>query len=217
MGHDQGKIPDIIAQGKADMAFLRDNYFKHSNYIHMNGAPLLLDFGPQTLKGSQWDTIFSVFSQKPTFLTLWNQMQDGGGVAKGEFAWIYSNFMEGLNNFYKFRNIPLKFGVAYPGFDSAYAMGGWPGPGWTIPVSVGTFEKTLDAAISGGSHYIQVATWNDYGEGTMIEPTKEFGYGFLTTLQKKLGVKHTQADLEAVTKQFHHYKFFEGNSTRTGI
>ncbi len=25
MGHEQGKIPDIIAQGKADMAFLRDN------------------------------------------------------------------------------------------------------------------------------------------------------------------------------------------------
>jgi hypothetical protein len=76
-------------------------------------------------------------------------MQDGGSVAKGEFAWIYSNFMEGLNNFYKFRNIPLKLGVAYPGFDSAYAMGGWPGIGWTIPVSVGTFEKTLDTAISG--------------------------------------------------------------------
>ncbi len=30
-------------------------------------------------------------------------------------------------------------------------------------------------------------TWNDYGEGTMIEPTKEFGYGFLNTLQKREG------------------------------
>jgi hypothetical protein len=90
--------------------------------------------------------------------------------------------MESFNNFYKLLNIPLKFGVADPGFDSAYAMRGWLGPGCTIPVSVGTFEKILDAAISGGSHYIQFATWNGDGEGTMIEPTKEFGYGFLTAL-----------------------------------
>jgi hypothetical protein len=86
-------------------------------------------------------------------------------------------------------------------------MSGWPGPTRTIPVSLDTFEKTFDAAVSGDSQYIQVATWNDYGEGTMIEPTKEFIYGFLTILKKKLGVKHTQADLEQVTKVFHQRKY----------
>jgi len=141
-------------------------------------------------------------------------MQEAGSVAKGEFAWIYSNYLEGLNNFYKFRNINLKFGVAYPGFDSAYSMGGWPGPTWTIPVGVNTFSATLNAAIAGGSHYIQVATWNDYGEGTIIEPTKEFGYGFLTTLQKTLGVSHNQADLEQVTKLFHQRMMYAGNTTK---
>jgi hypothetical protein len=35
----------------------------------------------------------------------------------------------------------------------------------------------------------------------MIEPTKEFQYGFLTTLQQKLGVSLlTQSDLEMVAK-----------------
>jgi hypothetical protein len=55
--------------------------------------------------------------------------------------------------------------------------------------------------------YIQIVTWNDYGEVTMIEPTREFGYTFLTLLQEKLGVKHNQADLEQVTKIFHQRKY----------
>lgn len=213
MGHDGGKIGDVVAQGRTDMEYIKNRYFPKGNYIHINGAPLLLDFGPQTLKsGSQWEQIFSPFSPKPTFLTLWNQMQEAGGSAKGEFAWIYSNFIEGLNNFYKFRNIAVKFGVAYPGFNSAYAEGGWPGPGWTIPVSLNTFQQTLDLALASTDH-VQVATWNDYGEGTIIEPTKEFGYGFLTILQKKLGVNHNQADLEKLTNIFNGRLLYQGNAT----
>ena len=48
---------------------------------------------------------------------------------------------------------------------------------------------------------IQLVTWNDYGEGTMIEPTHEFGYKFLEVIQqarrKELGdsFKFTPADL----------------------
>ena len=205
---------DIITQGKADMAYLRDNHFGKSNYIKINGAPLLLDFGPQTLVGgSQWEQLFSVFTEKPTFLTLWNQMDQAGKMAKGEFAWIYSNYLEGLTNFYHYKDIDLKFGCAYPGFDSAYTLGGWPGPTWVIPHSVSTFEKTLDLAISFGVNHIQVATWNDYGEGTIIEPTKEHGYSMLTTLQRKLGVKHTQADLEKVTAIFNQRKLYSSNQT----
>ncbi len=45
-----------------------------------------------------------------------------------------------------------------------------------------------------GAH-IQLVTWNDYGEGTMIEPTHEFGYTFLEIVQqarrKELGQAFT--------------------------
>jgi hypothetical protein len=128
--------------------------------------------------------------------------------ADGEFAWVYKTYLDGLSNFYKNRNVKIKFGSAYPGFDPL------PDRSWNISVSINTFEKTLDLALSSGVKYIQVATWNDYGEGTMIEPTIEFGYGFLTTLQKKLGVNHTQADLEQVTKVFHQRKYYSTNNTR---
>jgi hypothetical protein len=47
----------------------------------------------------------------------------------------------------------------------------------------------------------------------MIEPTREFYYSFLT-MQKKLGVKYTQADLEQVSKLFLQREYFASNKAR---
>ena len=48
-----------------------------------------------------------------------------------------------------------------------------------------TFEQTLELAWKSNSGLIQIATWNDYGEGTMIEPTKEFAYRYLESIQRR--------------------------------
>src|SRR6202012_3219397 len=49
---------------------------------------------------------------------------------------------------------------------------------------------------------LQIATWNDYGEGTMIEPTDQFQYQSLTTLQTQVGTKYTDAELKIVKMLF---------------
>jgi hypothetical protein len=141
---EQRKNYNILDYGSSDMIYIRDHWFTNKNYIHINGAPLLLTFGPQSLKEKdQWSEIFKVFKQKPTFLTLWDQSVDFG--ADGEFPWVYKTYFDGLNNFYKSRVLKTKFGVAYPGYDCC--------PhghreNWTIPVGFDTFEKTLDLAIN---------------------------------------------------------------------
>ena len=69
------------------------------------------------------------------------------------------------------------------------------------------------------SNYLQLTTWNDYGEGTMIEPTDSttggFGYKLLTTLQTNLGVTNTlsQTDLAAVLKLYQLRQSYIGNAT----
>ncbi len=49
---------------------------------------------------------------------------------------------------------------------------------------------------------IQLITWNDFGEGTMIEPTQEFGYSFLTSIQTAFGVSSNQTQLENIKRLF---------------
>jgi hypothetical protein len=218
MAHDAGLVGNEIAAAQSDMAYVRDNYFSRPNYAKVNGAPLLLDFGPQTFfDPSSWSAIFSVFGQKPTFLTLWYQSNQAGGSASGEFPWLYSDFLGGLQNFYSYRSVNVKFGVAYPGFNTFYAAGGWGGPGWGLPYNgTSTFGQTLGMATGSSAGYIQLATWNDYGEGTMIEPTREFGYGFLTTLQQTLGVPYSQTELQLVGTLFHQRKQYAGNAAKQG-
>jgi hypothetical protein len=45
-------------------------------------------------------------------------------------------------------------------------------------------------------------TWNDYGEGTMLEPTVEFGYGLLNLLQTELGTTTKQPELDLVARLY---------------
>ncbi|SEL95648.1 hypothetical protein SAMN05444354_11026 [Stigmatella aurantiaca] len=209
-------VPDKLAAARNDMVYLRDNYFSRGNHIKINNAPLLLDFGPQTFSSpSDWSNIFSPLSVKPTFLTLWYEGQEAGANAKGEYPWIYSDFTTGLQNFYNNRPLGVKFGVAYPGFNTFYTAGGWGGPGWSLAHNgTSTFGQTLDLAKNSGVNWIQLATWNDYGEGTMIEPTREFGYGFLTTLQQKLGVPYNQSHLELIAKLYEQRKQYANDSAK---
>lgn len=212
-----GSAPDKIAAAKNDMIYLRDNYFNRPSFIYYKNAPLLLDFGPQAITTpTNWTTVFSVFTVKPFFLTLWYEHDDAGTNCKGEYSWVYQDATSHdihLTNFYDLRvNYGLKMGSAYPGFNAFYKDGGWGTNPFVIPAdSLSTFKQTLDLAISKKSDYIQIATWNDYGEGTMIEPTREFGYSFLTYLQQKLGVQYTQADLEMVNTLFMQRKRFKGS------
>ncbi len=199
-------VSNKIAQAQTDLIYAQNTYFQDANYEKVNGVPLLLVFGPEQLTvASNWTSVFSALTTKPFFLTLWYQSGDAGANANGEFPWIYTDTTTGLNNFYNNYNYSgTKFTVGYPGFKTFYAAGGESGPTWTISAN-GTsyFSRTLNLALATGNQYLQLATWNDYGEGTMIEPTDSttggFGYSLLTTLQQKLGVSSlTQNDLEAV-------------------
>jgi hypothetical protein len=199
-------VADKIGTAQADMQYLQANFFTKTNYEKVDGKPLLLVFGPQALQTeSQWTSVFSVLPVKPSFFTLWFESNEAGVNARGEFAWIAQNHTSTLNSFYGNGYTGVKFGSAYPGFKTYYAQGGWSGPTWIIEHNgTATFNQTLDLALAQPSiNYIQIPTWNDYGEGTMIEPTVEFGYSFLTTLQTKLGVSGlNQSDLEAVAKMY---------------
>ena len=46
-----------------------------------------------------------------------------------------------------------------------------------------TFRETLSRGMTNSSAVIQVATWNEFGEGSMVEPTQEYGYRDLGIVQ----------------------------------
>ena len=74
--------------------------------------------------------------------------------------------------------------VAYPRFHDIYEQAKVH-PSWgNIADDEGkTFAMTLTKALKSGLPVVQISTWNDWGEGTIIEPSTEFGYRDLEVVQ----------------------------------
>ncbi len=116
---------------------------------------------------------------------------------------FYSNRAPSLNNW---------FSGAYPGFKDFYAQGGWGNTLFTIDYS-GTLQSTLSLSQSSNAKYLQLITWNDYGEGTMIEPTLDYNFNSLQTLQAYTGVKYSLTELQLVYKWYTLRTKYAGNAT----
>ena len=115
------------------------------------------------------------------------------------------NHDELLRNFYdRIGSMTLGIGSAYPGFKDFYEEGGQGNIiGWEIAHNgTETLDLTIGIADAFGVEHLQFVTWNDFGEGTMLEPTLEYGYDFLTTIQEFTGVEYSNTELELIYKLY---------------
>ncbi len=211
-----GLAPTTVSAARTDFNFLQSNYFGDSNYIKINNKPLLLNFGPITLTTpAEWTSAFSDLSTKPTFLTLWNESSEAGANASGEYAWVYKNSSY-LSDFYQNTapKLSVAMGSAYPGFHDFYAEGGTATTiGWTIDHKNGaTLDETLALSKAANLNYLQLITWNDFGEGTMFEPTVEFGYTYVEKVKAFAGVQQTTSVFSSINSLFNLRKKNNGNS-----
>ena len=196
---------------QANMRYLRDNYFNRPNYIKYGAAqnPLMLVFGPQTfLSPADWEQILPETGTNPEFLTLPDKSSRVGANADGEYAWPHqdtntSNHLSVLRSFYQSRVPQLKTaaGVAYPGFHDFYAPGGAGNTLFYIPENNGQTLASvlnLNKLFQPNLDMLQLATFNDYGEGTMFEPTVETGFNYLHQIQLYTGVSYGTDELELI-------------------
>ncbi len=194
---------DKVTQARLDMRYLATHFFKSEHYAKINDKPLLLVFGPQQMTTPKdWYRTFSILYTPPTFLCLNGHIGNANNQdytnAQGEYLWVNAN-----PDYSIAKKFETYIGGAMPGFYDYYEEGGV-GAGYTTYDSEdgALFQRQLDAARSAGLEWLQVSTWNDYGEGTNIEPTIEYGYKYLVMLQKFAGVTYNQSDLERIYRWY---------------
>jgi hypothetical protein len=228
-----------INKAKANMAYLKNNYFNNPSYIRQNAGadPLVGVFGPITFDDNnpnnpgdspaQWTGILAEAGEPVDFVTLWYEKNDAGANADGEYAWIYQDagrtHLQHQSDFYRFRapTLGTAGGAAYPGFDDYYQEGG---TGTNIPFTIPhnngqTLADTLTLAAQNASaiDFLQLATWNDFGEGTMFEPTVETGFAYLQQLQEFTGVPYGKAELELVYRLYRARKRHAGDAAKQAV
>jgi Glycosyl hydrolase family 71. len=188
-----------IYEAQQEMFYLQTNFFGEASYLRLNGQPVLLNFGPQHfLANSNWEAIFSVLqtTNRPAFFTEDNRLP----ISAGAFDWPPMWMSQapgtggvlsgaGLKNYLaeferKAAAWPAFISSAFSRFHDIYQRAGvrnyW---GYLGDRQGDTFRETLTRGMTNSAPIVQIVTWNDFGEGTMVEPTREYGFRDLGILQ----------------------------------
>ena len=188
---------NAISHAQQTMLYVETNFFTDPSYLRWNNRPVLLNFGPQYFKtDSQWQTIFSVLTNPPAFFTEDNRLPVGEGAfdwppmwlsqAPGTEGVLSDAALDGyLSSFQQNgRAWPAFICSAFPRFHDIYQQAGvrnyW---GYLGDKKGEILRATLGRAMTNNSFMAQIVTWNDFGEGTVVEPTVEYGYRDLGVIQ----------------------------------
>ncbi|HEX4263975.1 MAG TPA: glycoside hydrolase family 71/99-like protein [Verrucomicrobiae bacterium] len=186
---------NAIAHAQQTMLYVQTNYFSDPAYLKWNNQPVFLNFGPQYFKtNSQWQTIFSVLTNAPAFFTEDNRLSVGAGAFDWPPMWasqtnsgvLSASALENYLNSFQQNGAawPAFISSAFPRFHDIYQQAGVsPSYGSLDDASGATFRNTLSRALTNKSAIVQIVTWNDYGEGTVVEPTVDYNLRDLGTIQ----------------------------------
>ncbi len=180
---------EAVAHAQRLMRWIQEHYFRSPVYYQQEGRPVLLSFGVSYYNDDQWNQIFSVLPKKPLYFS--EHERRAPTAAAGAFDWPQPNggspqALKAWERFYT--NTPKGqpfIPAAFPRFQDIYAQANVH-PSWgSIDDQNGrTYTNTLSRALKSDAALIQLVTWNDWGEGTQIEPSVEFGYRDLEATQR---------------------------------
>ena len=206
---DQQLADSVIQAAQQDFTYIDQTYFTSPRYLKHENNNVLFVFGPEHITTeAEWNQVFSVLpvQNRPDFLTLWAAKDRVGPNAAGEFLWVAPDHLLAHQHYYSIypQTNMVTVGSSYPGFHSFYTAGGWStgAHAWTIPKDSGqTFVETLNYTHQEIADFIQVITWNDFGEGTMIENLrKNSALGIYSLYRNITGVAYTPNDLQVTVR-----------------
>ena len=200
------------AKVAAAFAWADEHWLADPHYVRLAGGPVLFVFGPQYLEETEWTSIRAGLKRNPLVFALPHLSRRPG--IDGAFAWIPVSegkavtaeaWSKELAELYVNQTKAGRpyVAVAFPGYRDFYAQAGAGKSYGSIEHRDGrTFAESFDQAIRSGSAIVQVATWNDYGESTGIEPTIERGLRDLEHLRSRLRPEADPAELRKILDAF---------------
>lgn len=200
-----GKLAEEEAVAHAQEVFewIENTWFSDEAYVKVDGRPLLIVFGPQFFDPTDWNKAVSAFTTDPRIHALPHLTESHG--ADGPFGWppvdggktvSSDEWKKSLKQLYSRSGDGEDIvAVAFPGFHDIYEQAGLHDSYGRIDARWdATFRESFAMAMASDSDVVQIATWNDYGEGTTIEPGTDTEYRYLEIIQAKRS-DHAPGDL----------------------
>ncbi|NCC53132.1 MAG: hypothetical protein EOM20_18225 [Spartobacteria bacterium] len=187
---------EVLDVAEKQIRHVLDTYASSSAYLKYKGRPVFLIFngygeapvGPRNLSPDELGTLLARFSNDLVFVRG-NYEPDYLAVTPHCYTWT------GATDYYykKCRGDdggpPVDFwlGVASPGFDDTGVWGWGNGPRVVDRRDTLEYRESWQYNLDFMPPAVQIATWNDFQEGTTIEPAEEYGFTYADLTEEFIG------------------------------
>jgi hypothetical protein len=172
-----------VSHAASEIEWLAKHWFALEHYVHLDELPVLLSFGQSGLTDEEWSECLERSGAPVAYFSEHHRRS----AAVGAFDWPVPN--EGMQAVARFQKESRQWShaipVAFPRFIDVYAEAKVHASWGRIEDDDGrTFQNSMKQALTAASPLVQIASWNDWGEGTSIEPSRQFDYRDLEVLQQ---------------------------------
>lgn len=191
---------EAVSNAIANLEHILETHGRHPAYLKIGGAPVVINFSWQEpdesvnekahgFSAAEWAEILAALRRRHEIYFVHDYhghlKESYWDASDNLYPWLDVNG-PCLDAYYaeaRRRVADGKIGfvstLVYPGFDNTGVWGWGDGP-FVTPREDGAFyARSWERALTNDAWFVQVATWNDFGEGATIEPTDEYGFKYL--------------------------------------
>ena len=190
---------DVLNVMEKQVRHVVETHGRSPAYLRWDGALVLFIFnywgngalGPNQLSPEEVREVLGRFDE-PIVLVRGGADPAYLEAARGSYVWCVSAperaaFYKEAGAAFAAGNLRYWVGGVSPGFDDTGVWGWGNGPRKTDRRGTDEYRDTWNQLLEHRPSAVQVITWNDFGEGTVIEPTEEFEFTFLDLTEEFIG------------------------------
>lgn len=197
-----------------DFKYIIENYTHRKHYLQYDDSALLMMFlnegkwpgyGNKIFKKNELRLAIN-YLDKNNCLFVRQHLWPGFKDLRAGFAWIggedYNDwFYNSIKEMRAKKDIDVVIGVVNPGFNDK-GVNGWGNGTRITPRKAGKlYEVYWDMIYEYQPEIVQIATWNDFQEGTVIEPTIDDRYTYLNKTEMYIS-KYKNHDVNIKDNEF---------------
>ena len=183
----------MVDSATADLRYLLERYAGHPAYLQREGQPVVFQFnywgtdrlGPRTFSPAEWEKMLAALG-RPVCYVRQNFDPAQHPRLAGTFHWwvidqnVLQRHQEQVIAAMADGRLVFHAGFIAPGFDDS-GTDSWGSGNRRFQPRHGTdtLKGTFGPALIGNPEMVQIVTWNDFNEGTEVEPTVGEGFSML--------------------------------------
>ena len=190
---------DILNVMEAQVRHVIETHARSPAYLRWDAAIVFFIFnywgegalGPNQLSPEEIRDVLGRF-EEPIVLVRGGADPAYYEAARGGYVWCWGprdreDFYNKAGEAAANGQLDYWVGGASPGFDDTGVWGWGNGPRKTDRRGTDEYRDTWKEVLKYRPSAVQIITWNDFGEGTVIEPPEEFGFKFLDLTEEFIG------------------------------